>query len=75
MHLVIIQKIATGYVCYLLSTDTLIIFCIWFFKVWKFGNNDSSFKSVMTGSMGFVVCIINSIMSIYMIVKANRNLK
>lgn len=43
--------------------------------VYQFGNNDSSFKSVMTGSMGFVICIINSIMSIYMIVKANRNLK
>lgn len=43
--------------------------------VYQFGNNDSSFKSVMTGLMGFVICIINSIMSIYMIVKANRNLK
>ena len=43
--------------------------------VYQFGNNDSSFKSVMIGSMGFVICIINSIMSIYMIVKANRNLK
>lgn len=43
--------------------------------VYQFGNNDASFKSVMTGSMGFVICIINSIMSIYMIVKANRNLK
>ena len=43
--------------------------------VYQFGNNDASFKSVMTGSMGFIVCIINSIMSIYMIAKANKNLK
>lgn len=43
--------------------------------IYQFGNNDYSFKSVMTGSMGLVICIINSIMSIYMITKANKNLK
>lgn len=43
--------------------------------VYHFGNNDTNFKLIMTGSMGFVICIINSIMSIYMIVKANKYLR
>lgn len=40
-----------------------------------FGNEKSGFKLIMTGSMGFGICIINSIMSIYMIIKANEKLK
>lgn len=40
-----------------------------------FGNEESGFKLIMTGSMGFGICIINSIMSIYMIIKANEKLK
>lgn len=43
--------------------------------VYQFGNNDSSFKLIMTASMGFAICLINSFMSIYMITKANNNLK
>lgn len=43
--------------------------------VYKFGNNDSSFKLIMTASMGFAICVINSFMAIYMIIKANNNLK
>lgn len=42
--------------------------------VYQFGNNDSRFKLVMTGSMGFAICIINSVMSIYMIIKSNKYL-
>ena len=41
----------------------------------EFGTNDSEFKMIMTTIMGFVVCIINTSMSIYMIVKANKKLK
>ena len=41
----------------------------------QFGSNDSEFKMIMTSIMGFVVCIINTFMSIYMIVKANKKLK
>ena len=41
----------------------------------QFGSNDSEFKMIMTSIMGFVVCIINTFMSIYMIVKANRKIK
>lgn len=40
-----------------------------------FGNEGPVFKLIMTGSMGFGICLINSIMSIYMIVKANEHLK
>ena len=41
----------------------------------QFGTNDSEFKIIMTSIMGFVVCIINTSMSIYMIVRANEKLK
>ena len=41
----------------------------------EFGANDSEFKMIMTSIMGFVVCIINTSMSIYMIVRANKKLK
>lgn len=41
--------------------------------VTEFGNNDLNFKNIMTSSMGFVICMINSFMAIYMIIKANRN--
>lgn len=40
----------------------------------RFGDNDSSFKMVMTGIMGLFICLINSIMALYMIVKASKNL-
>lgn len=43
--------------------------------VYQFGNNDSSFKLIMTASMGFAICLINSFMAIYMIIKANNILK
>lgn len=43
--------------------------------VYQFGNNDSNFKLIMTTSMGFAICLINSFMAIYMILKANKNLK
>ena len=41
----------------------------------EFGANDSEFKIIMTSIMGFVVCLINTIMSIYMIFRANKKLK
>lgn len=43
--------------------------------VYQFGNNDSNFKLAMTASMGFAICIMNSCMAIYMIMRANKNLK
>lgn len=43
--------------------------------IYQFGDNDSSFKVLMTSCTGFGVCAINSFMAIYMIVKANKNLK
>lgn len=43
--------------------------------IYQFGNNDSNFKFVMTSSMGFAICFINSFMAIYMLYKANNNLK
>lgn len=42
--------------------------------VYQFGNNDSAFKLIMTASMGFTICLINSFMAIYMILKANKKL-
>ena len=41
----------------------------------QFGTNDSEFKIIMTSIMGFVVCLINTTMSIYMIVRANKKIK
>lgn len=41
----------------------------------EFGGNDSQFKSVMTGGVGFFVCLINSSMAIYLIIKSNKYLK
>lgn len=41
----------------------------------QFGSDDASFKLIMTACMGFGICIINSVMSIYMIVKSNQKLK
>ena len=41
----------------------------------EFGTNDNEFKMIMTSIMGFVVCIINTSMSIYMIVRSNKKLK
>ncbi len=41
----------------------------------EFGTNDSEFKMLMTSLMGFVVCIVNTSMSIYMIKRANQKLK
>lgn len=42
--------------------------------VYQFGNNDSNFKLIMTASMGFAICLINSFMAVYMIIKANKKL-
>lgn len=43
--------------------------------IYQFGNNEAHFKLIMTASMGFAICLINSFMAIYMIVKANKYLK
>jgi hypothetical protein len=43
--------------------------------IYEFGNNDSNFKLIMTACTGFGVALINSFMSIYMIVSANNKLK
>lgn len=43
--------------------------------IYQFGSNDSEFKLVMTSITGLAVVVINSFMAIYMIVKANKNLK
>ncbi len=41
----------------------------------EFGTNDNEFKIIMTSIMGFVVCLINTTMSLYMIIRANKKLK
>lgn len=43
--------------------------------IYQFGNNDSNFKLIMTASMGFAICLINSFMALYMIIKGNKYLK
>ncbi len=43
--------------------------------IYQFGSNDSHFKFTMIACTGFGVCVINSFMAIYMIVKANKELK
>ncbi|MGN1398770.1 MAG: hypothetical protein ACI4WG_02065 [Erysipelotrichaceae bacterium] len=40
----------------------------------QFGNDDAKFKLLMTALMGVGICLINSLMAIYMIVKAQNNL-
>ncbi len=41
----------------------------------QFGTNDSEFKMITTSIMGFVACLINTAMSIFMIIRANEKLK
>lgn len=43
--------------------------------IYQFGDNDSNFKAIMISSMGLGIFFINSFMAIYMIVRANKNLK
>ena len=43
--------------------------------IYQFGSNDSDFKIIMTSCTGFGVSLINSLMAIYMIYKANKYLK
>ena len=43
--------------------------------IYQFGSNDSNFKLIMTSCTGFGVSLINSLMAIYMIYKANKYLK
>lgn len=38
-------------------------------------SDDSSLKMTMTGALGFVVCLINFLMSLYMIINASKNMK
>lgn len=40
----------------------------------KFGD-EPSLKMTMTGVLGFVVCLINFLMSLYMIINASKNMK
>ncbi len=41
----------------------------------EFGTNDDEFKMIMTCAMGFVACIVNTAMSVYMIAVADKRLK
>lgn len=43
--------------------------------IYQFGNNEDYFKLIMVSITGFCVAFVNSIMSIYMIVKANKGIK
>lgn len=43
--------------------------------IYQFGNNEDYFKLIMVSITGFCVALVNSIMSIYMIVKANKGIK
>lgn len=43
--------------------------------IYQFGNNDINFKLIMISLTGFGVCLINSLMAIYMIIKAKKNIK
>lgn len=43
--------------------------------VYQFGNNDSDFRLKMTASMGFAICVINSAMAVYMIVRAKGKMR
>ncbi len=43
--------------------------------IYQFGNNDLDFRRLMIGIFGGAICAINTFMAIYMIFRANRNLK
>lgn len=43
--------------------------------IYQFGDQDEVFRQTMVACTGFVIVIINSILAISMIVKANKNLK
>lgn len=36
--------------------------------------DEPSLKMTMTGALGFVVCLINFLMSLYMIINASKNI-
>lgn len=43
--------------------------------IYQFGNNDSNFKLIVVACTGFGVCVINSFMASYMIMKSNGMIK
>lgn len=61
--------------CINLTVAMISILSLEIAMIYQFGDNDSNFKLIMTGCTGFVIALINSIMSIIMIYKGKTKKK
>ena len=60
--------------CVTLSVAMISILSLEVAMIYEFGENSVNFKVIMVSCTGFTIAIINTIMSIIMIVKANNKL-
>lgn len=67
------SPILTASKCISLTVALISLISLEVAMISEFGNNDSKFKLIMTCSLGLGVCLINSFMSIYMIIKSQTN--
>lgn len=58
--------------CISLSVAMISMLSLEVAMIYQFGNNDSNFKLVMVSFTGFGIVFVNTIMSIIMIIKANK---
>ena len=73
ISLLFFNLVLTGMIILIIKQNQAITYEV--AMVSEFGSNDSEFKMITTSIMGFVICIINTIMSLYMIIKAHKKLK
>lgn len=69
-----LSPIITASKCINLTVAMISMLSLEVAMITEFGN-DIDFKMVMTGIMGLFICLINSVMALYMVIKANKNLK
>lgn len=69
------RPIITASKCINLTVAMITMVSLEVAMVYQFGNNDFNFKLITTSCMGFAICLINLFMAIYMILRANKNLK
>lgn len=60
--------------CISLTVAMICILSLEVTMIYEFGENDNEFKFIMTSITGFVICLINTIMSIMMIYKGKRKI-
>lgn len=66
------SPILTSSKCINLTVAMISIISLEIAMIYKFGSNDNDFKLIMTSITGLGVCLINSLMSLYMIIKSKK---